>query len=191
MKRQELIEYLNSDIYRLEGNTKLLSKIKNTIIHPGYRFMVIHRKCNYYRKKNRIIFWLYRLRLINYNFKYGFQISNAATIGKGMYIGHRGGIVINPHAVIGDNFSITSGVTIGAENRGARKGVPTIGNMVWIGANSTLVGNIKIGNNVLVAPNTFINFDVPDDSIVIGSPGVIKRRTDATSGYITWIYGEV
>ena len=78
------------------------------------------------------------------------------------------------------------GCTIGRENRGKRKGAPQIGNCVSVGINSTIVGNIKIGNNVLIAPNSFVNFDVPDNSVVIGNPGVIHHKENATEGYIAF-----
>lgn len=182
---------IDSDLYRLEGNTKFMNKIKNLILSPSFKFIVTHRKCNYFRNKNKIMYYFYRLKLYKYNIRYGFEISNLASIGKGFYIGHRGSIVINPNTKIGDNFSITSGVTIGQENRGKRKGTPIIGNKVWIGANAILVGKIQIGNNVLIAPGTFVNFDVPDNSVVIGNPGMIKSLNDPTKGYITWIYEEV
>ena len=42
-----------------------------------------------------------------------------------------------------------------------------------------------IGNNVLIAPGAFINFDVPDNSIVIGNPGkIVERGESPTSKYI-------
>ena len=47
-----------------------------------------------------------------------------------------------------------------------------------------VVGNIKIGNNVLIAPNSYVNFSVPDNSIVLGNPGVIKHSDNATKDYI-------
>ena len=47
-----------------------------------------------------------------------------------------------------------------------------------------IVGNIKIGNDVLVAPLTFVNFDVPDHSVVIGNPAKIIFKENATEGYI-------
>ncbi|MGR5875631.1 hypothetical protein ACT7DH_28005 [Bacillus pacificus] len=59
-----------------------------------------------------------------------------------------------------------------------------MGNKVWIGANSTVVGNVKIGDNVLIAPNTYVNFDVPSDSIVIGSPAKVIENKNATDGYV-------
>ena len=93
-------------------------------------------------------------------------------------------VIINSSAKIGKNCNINQGVTIGAENRGNRKGVPTIGNDVWIGANSVIVGKINIGNNVLIAPLTYVNFDVPDNSIVIGNPGRIILDKEATYSYI-------
>ena len=62
--------------------------------------------------------------------------------------------------------------------------MPTIGNNVWIGINATIVGKINIGNDVLIAPNSYINCDVPDHSIVIGNPCKIIRKDDATEFYI-------
>ena len=50
--------------------------------------------------------------------------------------------------------------------------------------NSTVVGNITIGNDVLIAPNTFVNFDVPDHSIVIGNPASIHHKENATYGHL-------
>ena len=63
-------------------------------------------------------------------------------------------------------------------------GVPKIGNEVWIGPNAVIVGKVTIGDDVLIAANAYINFDVPDHSIVIGNPGKIIARESATEGYI-------
>lgn len=108
-------------------------------------------------------------------------------IGPGLYIGHPYGITINPAAVIGSNINIHKGVTIGQENRGERKGAPVIGDQVWIGVNATIVGKIKIGNDVLIAPNAYVNCDVPDHSIVVGNPCTVISRANATDGYINKI----
>lgn len=105
-------------------------------------------------------------------------------IGEGLYVGHPFCITINPGTKIGKNVNIHKGVTIGQENRGERKGTPVIGDEVWIGVNSTIVGAIHIGNDVLIAPNTFVNRDIPDHSIVFGNPCIIKHSDNATEGYI-------
>ncbi len=59
-----------------------------------------------------------------------------------------------------------------------------MGNNGCIRANSTVVGKITIGDDVLIAPNTFVNFDVPSHSVVVGSPGVIHHRDFATEGHL-------
>jgi len=116
--------------------------------------------------------------------KYGYQINRNCTIGYGLYLGHRGSVVINGKAVLGNNINIANGVTIGETPRGKLKGVPTIGNNVWIGANAVIVGRVNIGDDVLIAPNAFVNFDVPSHSIVIGNPGKVIARENATEGYL-------
>lgn len=91
---------------------------------------------------------------------------------------------MNPQTKIGRNLHIHKGVTIGAENRGKRQGAPTIGDRVFLGINSTVLGNIHIGSDVLIAPNSFVNIDVPDHSVVLGNPCIIKHKENATEGYI-------
>jgi serine O-acetyltransferase len=118
--------------------------------------------------------------------KNGIEIYHKCRIGKGFYIGHPYGITINDRVVIGDFCNIHKGATIGQENRGARKGAPVIGNNVWIGINSTVVGGITVGDDVLIAPNSFVNCDVPSHSVVFGNPCVIKHRDFATDGYISY-----
>ncbi len=43
----------------------------------------------------------------------------------GLYLGHPWGITVNGSATLGTNVNLSKGCTIGAENRGQRKGVPT------------------------------------------------------------------
>ena len=85
---------------------------------------------------------------------------------------------------MGKNINIHRGVLIGQTNRGGRRGAPVIGNEVWIGINAAIVGNITIGDDVLIAPNSYVNCDVPSHSIVVGNPCIIKHRENATEGYV-------
>ena len=147
------------------------------------RYLRTYRKASFYSKKSiRGIF--YRIKLNYLSEKSGIQIPTRANIGKGFYIGHFGTIVINPDTVIGENVNITTGVTIGKTNRGEKKGVPVIGSNVWIGTNAVIVGNIKIGDDVLIAPNAYVNMDIPDHSVVVGNPAMIHSKENATEGYI-------
>lgn len=65
-----------------------------------------------------------------YRILYHVEIDPKTEIGGGLYMGHPYCITINRRAVLGKNINIHKGVTIGQENRGKRKGVPTIGNNV-------------------------------------------------------------
>ena len=120
------------------------------------------------------------------SFKFGIQIPAQTKIASGFRIVHFGTIVINPETIIGKNFNISQGALIGNAS-GKRQGTPIIGDNVCMNANSIIIGNVKIGNNVLIAPGTFINFDVPDNSIVIGNPGkIISRDESPTDKYIVY-----
>lgn len=134
--------------------------------------------------KNRILRLLYKATNRFFVTFYGLEISYKAKIGKGFYIGHPHCITVNPSVEIGEYCNIHRGVLIGQENRGKRKGTPKIGNYVWMGVNSTIVGNIKIGDDVLIAPNSYVNRDVPSHSVVFGNPCIIKYKAKATEGYI-------
>lgn len=59
-----------------------------------------------------------------------------------------------------------------------------IGDSVWIGANATVVGPVSIGDDVLVAPGSYLNRDVPAHSVVIGNSCMVHFRPFATEGYI-------
>lgn len=133
---------------------------------------------------NRILLLYYRVRYRQLSQRHGMEIPKDVRIGKGLYIGHPYNITMNGDVVLGDNINIHKGVTIGQENRGKRKGTPVIGNQVWIGVNSTIVGAISIGDDVLIAPNTYVNCNVPAHSVVIGNPCQIRYKDNATEGYI-------
>ncbi|KPE51568.1 serine O-acetyltransferase [Chryseobacterium indologenes] len=174
---------IQKDFYRESGQWLSRFQIWKKCINPNLHFIYILRKAQQHRKNSvSRIFW--RLILRHYQIKYGFQIYPETQIGEGFYLGHWGSLVINPKAKIGINCNIAQGVTIGQQNRGKNAGFPIIGNEVWIGANAVIVGGITIGNNVLIAPNSYVNFDVPPHSVVMGNPGVIYPNENATEGYI-------
>lgn len=149
---------------------------------PEVRYLKLLRRTQ--SCKNRLLRKILNGRLILLGRKTHIQIPAATKIGRGLYIGHCGPVVINPKAEIGMNCNIAIGVTIGQENRGRREGAPKIGNKVWIGTNAVIVGAVTIGDEVLVAPNSFVNFDVPPRSIVIGNPARVIPSENAVEGYI-------
>ena len=113
----------------------------------------------------------------------GISISSSVKIGHSFYIGHFGGIIINANAVLGDNCNISQGVTIGVSGFEDKRGVPIIGNEVYIGANSVLAGKILIGNNVLIGACSMVKDSFPDNAVILGVPAVIISQK-GSKGYI-------
>lgn len=165
------------DLYRYygDGGEPLLHRLFR---RPELRFILAFRRAQ--GSKNPFA----HLRLRRLSQRTGIQISARTSIGEGFYIGHFGRVIIHPDCIIGRNVNIATGVTLGQENRGARRGTPTLGDDVWIGTNAVVVGKITVGSDVLIAPLAYVNFDVPDHSIVIGNPARVIPRENATASYI-------
>ena len=111
---------------------------------------------------------------------------------QGMVIGENTVIYSPKHCVIdgtrpwmieiGNNVSITEGVTILTHGydwsvfKGTygdvlgSAGRVKIGDNVFIGMNSTILKGVTIGNNVVIGANSLINKDVPDNCVVVGNP---------------------
>ena len=114
----------------------------------------LYRK--YQVNQNTIWGYFYRYRLFKFSYKTGIDFGGNKNFGEGLLIGHWGRIVVNGDAKFGNEIMLTHGVTIGRDIRGKRAGAPKIGNRVCIRTNSTVVGNITIGDDVIIAPNTFV-----------------------------------
>lgn len=113
----------------------------------------------------------------------GISIPASAKIGSSFYVGHFGGIILNANTVMGTNCNISQGVTIGVSGLNERRGVPIIGNNVYIGANSIVAGKIIIGNDVLIGAASLMVKDAMDDSVWLGVPAV-KISDYGSKGYI-------
>src|SRR5438874_5631499 len=182
-----LKQILQADVYRYRGETSRRAFLSAYLREPGFRFTYHLRKVAFYQKRRGAIgFFGYiynRIQLHRYRFKYGFDISPASHIGPGLYLGHYGGVVIGPQAVLAANVNIAQGVTIGAASRGPRTGAPTLEDRVWIGANAIIVGKVTIGHDALIAPGAYVNFDVPSMAVIIGNPGKQVSST-GSHGYV-------
>ena len=174
---------IQKDFYRESGKWLSTFQILKKCLNPNLHFIYIFRKTQKYNKTPFLgLYW--RIVLRHFQIKYGFQIYPETEIGEGFYLGHWGSLVINPKTKIGKNCNIAQGVTIGQQNRGKNAGFPVIGDEVWIGPNAVIVGKVNIGSNVLSAPNAYVNFDVPANSVVAGNPAKIYSNENATEGYI-------
>ena len=105
----------------------------------------------------------------------GIALPCEVEVGKNFLIDHFLGIVMSGYARFGDNCRIRNGVVVGLKNINALC-APYIGDNVDIGAGAKLLGNIIIGNNVVIGVNAVVLCNVPNNSIAVGVPAVIKLR---------------
>lgn len=96
-------------------------------------------------------------------------IGRGATFGPGFVLIHSYGVVINSSVRGGRDVKLEHLVTIGAE----RDESPVLGDDVFLGAGSKVVGGVTIGNNVKVGANAVVVSDVPDNATAVGVPAKI------------------
>ncbi len=96
-------------------------------------------------------------------------------------------------AQYGDHFFVYQGTTVGGNRKGERIMYPQIGNNVVLFANSTVLGNTQIGDNVLVSSDSYlINETIPDNCIVFGrSPNIVikEKCEEEIKDYTNHIWG--
>lgn len=122
---------------------------------------------------DKIMVGWHKYRMRKYGRMMGLQIPPHA-IYFGIKLYHWGWMIVNGKAKIGKNLTIYPGVTDG----GAKTGVPSIGDNVFLELRSKVFGGITIGNNVIVAPNAVVVKDVPDNCVVAGVPAKIIKKID-------------
>ncbi|MEM6963153.1 MAG: serine acetyltransferase [Bacteroidota bacterium] len=135
--------------------------------------MKLHRISHFfYRKKIPVLPRIFRFIIF---LLYNSDIPSSVSIGKNTLFGHSGiGVVIHQDAIIGDDCVIGQGITIGGRSKNPV--VPVIGNKVYIAAGARVLGPIKIGNHVIIAPNAVVIKDVPDHCIVGGIPAKVLKE---------------
>jgi len=82
---------------------------------------------------------------------------------------HPYGIVIHSDAVLGEGCTVMQQVTIGAKsNRATDRGVPEVGDGVYIGAGAKVLGPVRIGAGAIIGANAVVTIDIPDCRTVVG-----------------------
>ena len=112
---------------------------------------------------------------------YGIYISENAIIGKGLYIGHFGGIIINK-CKIGKNCSLQQHVKIGVKPYQSMENLSiSIGDNIWIGAHSIIENNIIIKDGATISAGSLLKqgAKIKERCLVMGNPArTILRNYD-------------
>lgn len=179
--KKDLREYIQADRARYSlRKFSILGRLLNDESYYVTKFLYALRHLEYYTNNSGCL--LYKIPYIYWFLKHrhlelrlGIRIA-PNIIGKGLYIPHIvGGVIINALRV-GDNCTVNAGVIIG--NKAHSENKPIIGNNVEITIGSKVIGKIRLGNNVIVAPNSVVIHDVPDNAVVSGIPAKIIKYND-------------
>jgi serine O-acetyltransferase len=139
---------------------------------PGFQALAIYRLgvwCDSIRSRfiRFPVRLLHRLLYVLVRNFYGIELPVRTRVGRRLRIVHQHGIVIHPHAVIGDDCILRQGVSIGALRAGAGTEPPVLGDRVEVGAGAILIGPIRIGNDAVIGPNAVVMTDVPAGAMVV------------------------
>jgi serine O-acetyltransferase len=172
--------YFDGNVYwSKKGDGSFLQSLLYALTCHGWHIMILFRL-------GKIIYAIpipvvshilkFLFRLINFVFStlYGISINPVCEIGRGFYIGHYGGIFIRGE--FGRNCSISQGVTFGSKGAGKSNGWPVASDNLYVGAGAKVIGNITIGNDCIVGANAVVTKSIPENSLAIGVPAVIKSR---------------
>ncbi len=179
-----LLTLIKSDMYRYEGKRGIATLFRYLLFRKGFKLTFYFRICHYMTLKGRRLTQLpFKFMYLRYCRIYCVDLPVTATFGSGLYLGHCFGTVIHPRAVLGKNINLSQQVTIGQANRGKLKGVPTIGDNVYIGPGAKVIGKVIVGNNVCIGANCVVVNDLPDNAVVVGIPGKVVSNNGA-EGYV-------
>lgn len=83
------------------------------------------------------------------------------------------GIIVSQFVQIGKDTVIYHQVTIGSKDN---KTAPIVGNNVTIYTGAKLIGNITVGNNVIIGAGDVVTKNIPDNCVVGGVPAKILKE---------------
>jgi len=156
-----------------------VGKVKICLMSPSFHIILLYRISNFFVSEipffgnimGLIVEYISRLL-------YSTDISRYAKIDEGLVIMHGMGTVIGSDVVIGKNCKILNGVNLGnRDTETLNNQQPKIGDNVVIGAGAKCLGNIIIGNNVLIGSNAVVLTDIPHNSTAVGIPAKIIKKS--------------
>jgi putative colanic acid biosynthesis acetyltransferase WcaB len=127
----------------------------------------------------KVVFILYLLWYRYWvDWVWGIELPRKLTVGKGLSLYHGHALVVNQGVVIGDNCVLRNSTTIGHKKLadGSSTKCPVIGNNVDIGANVCIIGDITIGDNVIIGAGSVVTKSFPSDCVIVGNPARILEK---------------
>jgi len=154
------------------------SDLEILLCYPGLHAVLFHKISHWLYLRRRYVL----ARLVSHlaRFLTGIEIHPGAKIGRRLFIDHGLGVVIGETAEIGDDVLLYQGVTLGGTGNERGKRHPTLGNRVVVGTGASVLGNIRLADDVKVGAGSVVVHSVSENSTVVGIPGrVVRTRAEA------------
>ena len=114
----------------------------------------------------------------------GIRLDVEARIEPGLYICHHGSIYVGPGVHLGRNCSLSQMVYLAAA--GPDGAAPRIGERVYLGPGSKVLGGVRIGDGAAIGANAVVLNDVPANGVMAGVPArLVKRNGSAELIYLS------
>jgi putative colanic acid biosynthesis acetyltransferase WcaB len=109
------------------------------------------------------------------------ELPRKLKVGKGLTLFHGQALIINQGVVIGENCTLRNSTTIGHKKLadGSFSKCPRIGNNVDIGANVVIIGDIEIGDNVIIGAGSVVTKSFPPNCTIVGNPAKVLDKKGA------------
>lgn len=156
------------------------STLEILLCYQGLHAVMFHRVAHWFYRRR--LFVVARLISTVARILTAIEIHPGATIGKRLFIDHGLGVVIGETAEIGDDVLLYQGVTLGGTGKERGKRHPTLGNRVVVGTGASVLGNIRLGDDVRVGAGSVVVHSVLDGATVVGIPGRVVKTRDEVIG---------
>lgn len=172
LSKKDLKEYLDADRIAL-GRKRQSPKWSDFV----WKYEISLRMNEFYTNCRKSRIWkpiktYHHIKFVLLGALCGFELP-INCIGKGLSIAHKGTIVMNGCATIGENCRLHVGVNIGTVP-GCGDVSPSIGDNVYIAPGAKLYGKIKIGSGIVIGANSVVTRSFEEENICIA--GVPARK---------------
>ncbi|MDV3769050.1 hypothetical protein CMU26_05785 [Elizabethkingia anophelis] len=166
-KNNLIIECIISDL--IFSRNKDLSKpffADILLFSPGFCCISLYRFAHHlYKNGERHLAKFLQLRMIEL---YNSDIHPNAVIGRNILLDHGLNVIIGEYCTLGDNIHIMHNVTLGSRTKGGKNRHPIIKSNIFIGCNTSILGNIIIENDVKIGAGCTVIHSVEKGTTIVG-----------------------